>query len=116
MMPADREAAIKAAVDALVNALMAAAAPEPADAPDRLLSVDEAAGALSIGRSLVYDLIGAGLLRSVMVGRRRLIPSGAIADYIRAGSEDVPARAGTATRPGSGSTPGPVRRRRRDAA
>jgi excisionase family DNA binding protein len=53
-------------------------------APDRLLSVDEAAAALGCGRTLVYDEIGAGRLRSLRVGRRRLVPSGAIADYIAA--------------------------------
>ena len=115
-MPADREAAIRAAVDALVSAILAAVAPAPADLPNRLLSVDEAAGALSIGRSLVYDLIGAGRLRSVKVGRRRLIPSGAIADYIRAGSEDVPARAGTAAGRDAGTTPSSPGRRRKAAA
>lgn len=50
--------------------------------PDRLLSVDEAAGALSLGRSLVYDLIGRGELRSIVVGRRRLIPAAALAEFI----------------------------------
>jgi excisionase family DNA binding protein len=51
------------------------------DAPDRLLSVDEAAALLGIGRSMLYDLIAAQRIRSLRVGRRRLIPSGAIADF-----------------------------------
>ena len=51
-------------------------------APDRLLSVDEVAGILSLGRSLVYGELGAGRLRSVKVGRRRLIPAAAVAEYI----------------------------------
>lgn len=51
-------------------------------APDRLLSVDQAAAALSLGRSLVYAEIGAGRLRSVKVGRARRIPASAIAEYI----------------------------------
>jgi excisionase family DNA binding protein len=50
--------------------------------PDRLLSVDEAATMLGLGRSLAYDLIGRGELRSIVVGRRRLIPAGAIAEFI----------------------------------
>lgn len=91
MMQADREAAIRSAVDALVTALLAAVAPEPADAPDRLLSVAEAAAALGVGRSRLYDEIGAGRLRSLVVGRRRLVPSGAIGDYIRAGVDVAPA-------------------------
>jgi excisionase family DNA binding protein len=113
MTPGEREAAIRTAVDALVSAILAAVAPAPADLPDRLLSVDEAAGALSIGRSLVYDLIGAGRLRSVKVGRRRLIPSGAIADYIRSGEVDASNRGGTGDGRVSGAPPsGPGRRRR----
>ena len=51
-------------------------------APDRLLSVDEAATALGLGRSRLYAEIAAGRLRSLTVGRRRLVPSSAIADYI----------------------------------
>jgi excisionase family DNA binding protein len=86
MMPAEREAAIRAAVDALVAAILAAATPEPADAPERLLSVAEAAGALGIGRSALYVEMDTGRLRSLHVGRRRLIPAGAIADYIRVGT------------------------------
>lgn len=52
--------------------------------PDRLLSVGEAATALGIGRSLTYDLLASGRLRSVKVGRRRLVPSGALAEYTAA--------------------------------
>lgn len=53
-----------------------------ANAPDRLLSVDEAAATLGLGRSLLYGEIQAGRLRSVTVGRRRLVPACAIAAYI----------------------------------
>ena len=85
-MTADRSAALVAAADALAaaaDALRAVAlAAEPDAGPDRLLSVGEAAAQLGIGRSLVYDLIAAGRVRSLRVGRRRLVPSGAIADYI----------------------------------
>lgn len=51
-------------------------------APDRLLSVDETAAALGIGRTAVYGEISAGRLRSQHIGRRRLIPAGAISEYI----------------------------------
>jgi excisionase family DNA binding protein len=78
----NHEAAVRAAVDALVAAILAAATPEAADAPDRLLSVDEAAALLGIGRSRLYDEIAAARVRSVKVGRRRLVPSGAIAEFI----------------------------------
>lgn len=51
-------------------------------APDRLLDVDEAAAALGLGRSALYGLIGSGDLRSIRVGRRRLVPAAAIAAFI----------------------------------
>jgi excisionase family DNA binding protein len=46
--------------------------------PDRLVSVEQAARALGIGRTAVYSEIRAGGIRSIKVGRRRLIPSSAI--------------------------------------
>jgi excisionase family DNA binding protein len=52
--------------------------------PDRgveLLSIPEAARRMSVGRTRVYAEIGRGTLRSVKVGRRRLIPSSAITEY-----------------------------------
>ena len=85
-MTPDHEGAIRTAVDGLVAAILGAvteAAPL-GNAPDRLLSVDEAASALGIGRSRLYDEIGAGRLRSIRVGRRRLVPAGSIADFIAA--------------------------------
>jgi len=48
----------------------------------RVLRVEEAARALGIGRSLVYDLIRSGRLRSFKVGSRRLIPAAAIDETI----------------------------------
>ena len=48
--------------------------------PDRLLSLEQAARALGIGRSALYSEIGSGRIRSVKVGRRRLIPSSAISE------------------------------------
>lgn len=47
-----------------------------------LLSVDQAATVLGIGRTNVYSLIGRGELRSVKVGGRRLIPRQSIADFV----------------------------------
>ena len=35
-----------------------------------------------IGRSLFYELIGSGELRSVKIGKRRLVPEQAICEYI----------------------------------
>lgn len=67
----------------LVDALRAEAAAD-ARPPDveRLLSIPEAARAMGgIGRTLVYRELAAGRLRSIHVGRRVLIPAGALADY-----------------------------------
>jgi excisionase family DNA binding protein len=54
--------------------------------PDRLLSIEQAARALGIGRTALYSEIGAGHIRSVKVGRRRLVPSSAITE-VAAGRE-----------------------------
>jgi excisionase family DNA binding protein len=48
--------------------------------PNRLLSIEQAAQALGIGRTALYSEIWAGRIRSVKVGRRRLIPSSAISE------------------------------------
>lgn len=55
----------------------------------RVLRVEEAARALGIGRSLVYDLIRSGRLRSFKVGSRRLIPVSAIDEAIAAFMEEA---------------------------
>ena len=48
----------------------------------RLHSVEDVMGRLHVGRSTVYGLLSSGQLRSVKVGRRRLVSEQAIADYI----------------------------------
>jgi len=48
--------------------------------PDRLMSIEQAARALGIGRTALYSEIGAGRIRSIKVGRRRLVPSSAISE------------------------------------
>lgn len=66
----------------LVDAIRAEVAAEVRpDVPDRLLSLDEAAAALGIGRSRLYAEMDAGRLRSLKAGRRRLVPASAIADF-----------------------------------
>ena len=82
-MTSGAEARIRQAVAELADAIIAALDEEPSSAPDRLLSVDEAAAILGLGRSLLYSEIAAGRVLSVKVGRRRLIPAAAIAEYIR---------------------------------
>ena len=47
-----------------------------------LLSVDEAAVALSLGRSAVYDLIMRRELASIKVGRTRRVPVMALHHYV----------------------------------
>lgn len=50
--------------------------------PAMLYRVDEAATALRLSRSLVYELIRSGRLRTVKQGRRRLVPVSALNEYI----------------------------------
>jgi excisionase family DNA binding protein len=76
------ESAIHELVAALLDELRGEAA--GSGIPDRLLSVDEAAQALSIGRSRLYDELESGRLRSLRVGRRRLVPASAIGEYVAA--------------------------------
>jgi len=52
-----------------------------------LLPVEEAARRLSIGRSLMYELLGAGEIRSVRIGRLRRVPVTALDEYV---SQPVP--------------------------
>jgi excisionase family DNA binding protein len=47
-----------------------------------MLSVQEAAGELGISRSLTYELLSSGALRSVKIRRRRLVPREAIEAFI----------------------------------
>ena len=47
-----------------------------------LLTVEEAAGLLRIGRTTAYELVMSGKLRSVKVGRRRLVVRDGVQDYV----------------------------------
>lgn len=49
-----------------------------------LLTVEEAADRLGIGRSLMYELIGDGQVASIRVGRLRRVPAEALAEYVAA--------------------------------
>jgi excisionase family DNA binding protein len=77
-------AALVELAEALVVAVREEAAAHSAS-PDRLLSVDEAAAMLGIGRSRLYAELQAGRCRSVKIGRRRLIPVAAIVEFIAGG-------------------------------
>ncbi len=48
----------------------------------KLYRVTEAMAALSLSRSVVYELLRSGRLRSVREGRTRLVPAAAIAEYV----------------------------------
>jgi excisionase family DNA binding protein len=50
--------------------------------PRRLLTPEGAAQALGIGRTLVYELLGSGRLRSVRIGTCRRVPVSAIDDFV----------------------------------
>jgi excisionase family DNA binding protein len=76
-------ARLDAALAELAAALreeMRAELAEQGNRPTRLLSVDEAATMLGIGRTALYDQLAAGRIRSVKVGRRRLVPATAVAE------------------------------------
>ncbi len=49
----------------------------------RLYRVKDAMRLLNLSRTVIYDQLRTGRLRSVQQGRARLIPAGAIRDYIK---------------------------------
>lgn len=53
-----------------------------ASADMQLYRVDDAQRILNMSRSVIYELMRSGRLRSVKQGRARLIPASAIAQYI----------------------------------
>lgn len=55
----------------------------PASRQQLLITAEEAAQRLSIGRTKVYELIGRGALRSVRIDRSRRIPVDALEEYVR---------------------------------
>lgn len=61
--------------------------------PKLLLTVEEAADQLGIGRTLAYALVKDGEIESVRIGRLRRIPAAALSRYLDrlTGSADRPA-------------------------
>ncbi|GAA3948191.1 hypothetical protein GCM10023085_33080 [Actinomadura viridis] len=47
-----------------------------------VLTVDEAAERLRVSRWTLYNLIRSNQLRTVKIGRRRLVPVNALAEYL----------------------------------
>ncbi|GIG57755.1 hypothetical protein Lfu02_21270 [Longispora fulva] len=62
----------------------------PMALPALLLTVEEAAGLLRIGRTNVYALIKTGELKSVPVGRLRRIRPADLENYVRNLATDLP--------------------------
>jgi len=50
--------------------------------PPRLLSIPRAARELGVCRTVVYELLRDGKIKSVKIGRRRLIPHDAVEAFI----------------------------------
>jgi len=50
--------------------------------PRLLLRVDEAGHQLNLGRTIMYELIRSGRLRSVKIGKLRLIPTSALSEFV----------------------------------
>lgn len=66
--------------------------------PRLLLTPEQAAEALSVGRTTVYELMNVGRLRSVRIGRSRRVPMAALDAYVQSLSEfpgPMPETAGT---------------------
>lgn len=74
------DAALRELADAIREEVRAEA--HGPSAPDRLLDINSTAAMLSLGRTAVYGELQAGRLRSLKVGRRRLVSTAAIADFI----------------------------------
>ena len=89
-MSAEYEKTIRAAAEAFADAIIGvvraelAGQPPSGPTPDRLYDIVEAAAALHVARSTLYQLIGAGELRTIKVGRRRLVPASSIAGFTAA--------------------------------
>jgi excisionase family DNA binding protein len=62
----------------------AQADPSDAETDGLLLTVEEVAKRLRLGRTLVYQLISSGELESVTVGRLRRVPAECLAEYVAA--------------------------------
>ena len=54
-----------------------------------LLKIEDAADALSLGRSKTYELIQRGELRTVKIGRATRVPTDAIREYVERRAADA---------------------------
>ncbi len=53
-----------------------------------LLRPEEVAKALGVGRTMVFELIRSGELRSVKIGKSRRIPTQAVREYVEGLGDD----------------------------
>ena len=60
----------------------------------QLYRVKDAMRLLKLSRTVIYEQLRTGRLRSVQQGRARLIPSGAIRDYIQLPEDEAREEAG----------------------
>lgn len=61
--------------------------PKQPDASRRLLSIDETARALNLGRNSVYNLLNQQRLESLRLGRRRLITVSSVDRLLAKGAQ-----------------------------
>jgi len=69
-------------VPVILEVLGADAPPSSSSPPAALLTLDQAAHQLGIGRTTLKELIASGRLGSVTIGRRRLVPAQAIDAFV----------------------------------
>ncbi len=74
------------------------AAVESEAVPRRLLTPEESAQALGIGRTLVYELIRTGQLESVRIGTCRRVPVAALDEFVATLRESTGGETGTPAR------------------
>ncbi len=67
---------------ALADVARGLSSEEPADDPPGLLTVDQTARRLGLGRTRIFDLMRSGQLASVRVGKSRRVPTTAVAAFI----------------------------------
>ncbi|EXG79173.1 helix-turn-helix domain-containing protein [Cryptosporangium arvum] len=65
-----------------MTTIESAAGAVPAAPTDPVLTVEEAARYLRIGRTSMYALVSSGEVESVTIGRLRRIPRSALDDYV----------------------------------
>lgn len=61
----------------------------PATSSDLVMTVEEAARQLGVGRTITFGLVQSGQLRSIKIGRRRLIPRSALLQLINERSDEA---------------------------